>query len=179
MRWIDWQTATPHLAGLLFVVSLALTPIETRAQTGADPAEWRFYGGDPGHTKYTPLDQITADNVDQLRIAWAWTSVDERLRAENPVIRDGQRFRTYAYEVTPLVVDGVLYTTTNLGQVAAIDPTTGETIWSYDPGLYLDGRPSVHGFLIRGLAYWTDGEEARLLYAGGRTWLVSVDAKTG
>ena len=89
-------------------------------QTGADPHEWRFYGGDPGHTKYTPLDRITADNVDQLRIAWTWTSVDEKLRAENPVIRDGQRFRTYAYEVTPLVVDGVLYTTTNLGQVAAI-----------------------------------------------------------
>ena len=61
------------------------------------------------------------------------------------------------------MVDGVLYTTTNLGQVAAIDPTTDETIWSYDPGLYLDGRPSVRGFLIRGLAYWTDGEEARLL----------------
>ena len=118
-------------------------------------------------------------NVDQLRIAWTWTSVDEKLRAENPVIRDGRRFRTYAYEVTPLVVDGVLYTTTNLGQVAAIDPTTGETIWSYDPGLYLDGRPSVHGFLTRGLAYWSDGENARLLYAGGRTWLVSIDAKTG
>ena len=65
------------------------------------------------------------------------------------------------------------------GQVAAIEPTTGETLWSYDPGLYLEGRPAVHGFLTRGLAYWTDGEEARLFYAGGRTYLVSIDTKTG
>ena len=179
MKWIGARTATRFLAGMLFSAVAGLAPAEGHAQTGADPHEWRFYGGDPGHTKYTPLDQVTADNVDQLRIAWTWTSVDEKLRAENPVIRDGQRFRTYAYEVTPLVVDGVLYTTTNLGQVAAIEPTTGETLWTYDPGLYLDGRPAVHGFLTRGLAWWSDGEESRLLYAGGRTWLVSVDAKTG
>lgn len=149
------------------------------AQTGSTPAEWRFYGGDPGHTKYSPLDQITKDNVDQLQIVWTWTSVDETLRAENPVIGNGRRFRTYAHEVTPLLVDGVLYTTTNLGQVAAIEPTTGETLWSYDPGLYLDGRPAVHGFLTRGLAYWSDGDESRLFYAGGRTFLVSIDPKTG
>ena len=116
---------------------VTLLPFMAHAQTGARPDEWRSYGGDPGHTKYSPLDQITKANVDQLRIAWTWTSVDETLRAENPVIRDGRMFRTYAHEVTPLLVDGVLYTTTNLGQVAAIEPTTGETLWSYDPGLYL------------------------------------------
>ena len=161
------------------MVVVSLLPLAARAQTGSRPDEWRSYGGDPGHTKYSPLDQITRDNVSELLVAWTWTSVDETLRAENPVIRDGRMFRTYAHEVTPLVVDGVLYTTTNLGQIAAIEPTTGETLWSYDPGLYLEGRPAVHGFLTRGLAYWTDGEEARLFYAGGRTYLVSVDAKTG
>ena len=161
------------------VASVSLLPFLAYAQTGAPPNEWRFYGGDLGHTKYSALDQITKDNVDQLKIAWVWTSVDEALRADNPVIRDGRMFRTYAHEVTPLLVDGVLYTTTNLGQVAAIEPTTGETLWSYDPGLYLEGRPAVHGFLTRGLAYWSDGEEARLFYAGGRTYLVAIDAKTG
>ncbi len=165
--------------GAISMVVVSLLPLSARAQTGSRPDEWRSYGGDPGHTKYSPLDQITRDNVSELRVAWTWTSVDETLRAENPVIRNGRMFRTYAHEVTPLVVDGVLYTTTNLGQIAAIEPTTGETLWSYDPGLYLEGRPAVHGFLTRGLAYWTDGEEARLFYAGGRTYLVSVDAKTG
>ena len=169
-----WMT----VAAISMVV-VSLLPLAARAQTGSRPDEWRSYGGDPGHTKYSPLDQITSDNVSELRVAWTWTSVDETLRAENPVIRDGRMFRTYAHEVTPLVVDGVLYTTTNLGQIAAIEPTTGETLWSYDPGLYLEGRPAVHGFLTRGLAYWTDGDEARLFYAGGRTYLVSVNAKTG
>ncbi|MEO2195666.1 MAG: PQQ-binding-like beta-propeller repeat protein, partial [bacterium] len=169
-----WMT----VAAISMVV-VSLLPLAARAQTGSRPDEWRSYGGDPGHTKYSPLDQITRDNVSELRVAWTWTSVDETLRAENPVIRNGRMFRTYAHEVTPLVVDGVLYTTTNLGQIAAIEPTTGETLWSYDPGLYLEGRPAVHGFLTRGLAYWTDGDEARLFYAGGRTYLVSVDAKTG
>ena len=176
------QHRSTAMVAFVFATTVLLTwvfPLVADGQAGSDVDEWRFYGGDPGHTKYSPLSQITKDNVGLLQIAWTWTSVDEQLRADNPVIRDGRIFRTYAHEVTPLMVDGVLYATTNLGQVAAIDPTTGETRWSYDPGLYLEGRPAVHGFLTRGLAYWTDGAEARLFYAGGRTYLVSVDAKTG
>ena len=149
------------------------------AQSGAVDGQWRSYGGDSGHTKYSPLDQINEDNVGSLQVAWTWTSVDERLRANNEVMRVSGTFQTYAYEVTPLLVNGVLYTTTSLGQIAAIDPGTGETLWSYDPVLYLEGRPAVHGFLTRGLAYWTDGVEERLLYAAGRVYLVSIDAKTG
>ena len=133
----------PAIVNLFMTVFLLVALPTVHAQTGSISSEWRFYGGDPGHTKYSPLDQITKDNVDQLRIVWTWTSLDEHLRAENPVIRDGRRFRTYAHEVTPLLVDGALYTTTNLGQIAAIEPTTGRTLLSYDPGLYLDGRPSV------------------------------------
>ena len=168
-RPIVWLTA-----------GLMLAAVPVGAQTGAQGGEWTTYGGDGGHTKYAPLDQIDASNVGQLQIVWTWTSVDEVLKRQNPVIRDHPSFRTYAYEVTPLVVDGVLYTTTNLGQVAAVDPTTGETLWSHDPALYLDGRPAMHNFLTRGLAYWTDGQEKRLFYAGGRkATLFSVDAKTG
>ena len=160
-----------------FITGLFATSVA--AQSGATDGQWRSYGGDPGHSKYAPLDQINEGNVHDLRVAWTWTSVDEELKAHNEVIREGRAFRTYAYEVTPLMVDGVLYTTTSLGQIAAIDPTTGETLWSYDPGLYLEGRPAVHGFMTRGLAYWTDGEEERLFYAAGRVYLVSIDAKTG
>ena len=163
------------LAGLTAI----LIANSIHAQTGAASGEWRSYGGDPGHSKYSALDQITKDNVRDLRIAWTWTSVDEQLRNRNAIMREHRSFRTYAYEVTPLMVDGVLYVTTNLGQIAAIDPTSGETLWSHDPALYLEGRPAVHGFLTRGLAYWTDGEAERLLYAGGRVYLLSIDAKTG
>ncbi len=165
----------------LFCWSPAWSPIGSpaAAQTGAADGQWRSYGGDSGHTKYSPLDQISEDNVGDLEVAWTWMSVDEGLRARNEVMRERGAFQTYAYEVTPLYVNGVLYTTTSLGQVAAIDPETGETLWSYDPALYLEGRPAVHGFMTRGLAYWTDGVEERLIYAGGRVYLVSIDAKTG
>lgn len=162
----------------LLVLS-ALCASAAAAQTGAADGQWRSYGGDQGHTKYTPLDQIDRDNVHELRVAWTWTSLDEELKERNEVIRELPSFRTYAYEVTPLMVDGVLYTTTSLGQIAAIDPATGETLWSHDPVLYLEGRPAVHGFMTRGLAYWTDGEEERLLYAAGRVYLMSIDARTG
>ena len=173
------RTPALDLTVLLALLAIVLLPVAAGAQSGAVNGQWRSYGGDQGHTKYSPLDQINADNVRSLEIAWTWTSVDEDLRARNEMMREHRTFRTYAYEVTPLMVDGVLDTTTNLGQVAAIDPKTGETLWSYDPVLYLEGRPSVHGFLTRGLAYWTDGEAERLFYAGGRVYLVSIDPKTG
>ena len=149
------------------------------AQLGATDGEWHSYGGDTGNTKYSPLSQINADNVQRLQVAWTWTSVDEDIRAKNEIIRQRGSFRSYAYEVTPLMVNGVLYTTTSLGQIAAIDPASGATLWSFDPVLYVDGRPAVHGFMTRGLAYWSDGEEERLFYASGRTFLLSIDPKTG
>jgi len=157
----------------VFCMSLAM------AQTGASDGQWSSYGADAGHSKYSPLDQINADNVQRLEIAWTWDSVDQSIRENNQIIRERGSFRSYAYEVTPLMVNGVLYTTTSLGQIAAIDPASGETLWSFDPVLYLDGRPAVHGFTTRGLAYWTDGNQERLLYAGGRTFLLSIDPATG
>lgn len=158
---------------------IALLSFQALAQQGAPAGQWRNYGGDSGHSKYSPLDQINAENVQRLEEAWTWTSVDEQLRDSNPVIRERGSFRSYAYEVTPLMINGVLYTTTSLGQIAALDAVTGATRWSFDPVLYLDGRPAVHGFMTRGLAYWTDGVNERLLYAGGRTYLLSIDPSTG
>ena len=162
----------------ILIVSLILSTTSL-AQIGATNGEWTSYGGDTGNTKYSPLSQINADNVQRLQVAWTWTSVDEDIRQRNEVIRERGSFRNYAYEVTPLMVNGVLYTTTPLGQVAAIDPVNGDTLWSFDPVLYVDGRPAVHGFMTRGLAYWTDGEQERLFYAAGRTYLLSIDTKTG
>jgi outer membrane protein assembly factor BamB len=148
------------------------------AQTGAQNGEWRTYGGDLGHTKYSPLDQITRDNVKNLRIAWRWLSIDEPLKARID-LPNTLRGPMYLNEATPLMVHGVLYTSTAFSQIAAIDARTGKTLWSYDPVLYTDVRPPEHGFLTRGLSYWTDGKEERLLYAGGLAYLLSIDAKTG
>jgi quinoprotein glucose dehydrogenase len=143
------------------------------AQRPGAATDWRYYGGDAGSTKYSPLDQIHAGNVADLRVAWRWSSPDNEIAKANPQAQPG------AYEDTPLMANGVLYTFTGLGVIAAIDPASGKTIWQYDPETWKAGRPTNLGFLHRGLAYWTDGASERLLAGTHDAYLMSVDAKTG
>src|SRR5262245_7381967 len=84
-----------------------------------------------------------------------------------------------AFETTPLMVGGVLYASTSLSQLAAINAQTGQTIWVFNPESYKTGRPTNLGFVHRGMAYWTDGKSERLLIATGDAYLWAVDAKTG
>ena len=74
---------------------------------------------------------------------------------------------------------GVLYTSTSLSQVAAIDPTTGKTHWVYNPEAYKAGRPTNLGYVHRGIAYWTDGGQERLYLAVHDAYLYAIDANTG
>jgi quinoprotein glucose dehydrogenase len=143
------------------------------AQPASPPGEWRYYGGTPGSTKYSTLDQIHRDNVGRLQLAWRWTSPDNGIVAANPEVMPG------AYDDTPLMVNGVLYTITSLGVLAAVDPRTGRTIWQYDPETWRAGRPANLGFVHRGTAYWTDGRIERILAGTHDAYLISVDAKTG
>ena len=136
--------------------------------------EWTHYGGNAASQKYSPLDQINKDNVGKLTIAWRWSSPDNAVVEANPLSRPG------GYADTPLMVKGVLYTVTSLGQIAAINPATGATIWVLDPGNWKTGRPGNLGFVHRGIAYWTRRREGeRLLLGTGDAYLISVDAKTG
>ena len=173
------------------------------AQQGATGGEWRSYGGDVGSTKYSPLDQITADNFGSLEIAWRWDSVDmhlskaeaggswigpasevfEALAEEEP-----DRWETEIYSsrpgtsflvATPLMVDGVLYLSTPLYQAAAVDARTGRTLWVYDPKAYASGTPAVIPWRHRGVAYWSNGDDARVVWGTGDGYLIAVDAKTG
>lgn len=164
--------ATPKRFGLFVSIGLALlSGASTIAQDGATGGQWHHYGGDHGHSRYSALDQINRANVKQLEIAWRWESVDSQLpkSAGGP----GQ------FKVTPLLVDGVLYASTSMSQVAAIDPATGKTIWVYDPKSYERGRPTNTGFQHRGVEYWTDGKAKRIIIATGGRQLVSIDAATG
>lgn len=135
--------------------------------------DWRAYGGDAGSRKYSALDQIAPHNVSRLRVAWRWSSPDAPIIAANPLTRPG------GYQDTPLMANGVLYTVTSLGQIAAVDPVQGTTKWIYDPESWKAGRPVNLGFLHRGLAYWTDGTRERLFIGTGDAYLLAIDAKTG
>ena len=152
------------------VLCAALPASPAFGQRGAQNGEWSSYGGDTGSTKYSPLDAIDGTNVQNLHVVWRWQSVDYDRKAENPdlVFSD-------ALLATPLKVGNALYTSTNLGQAAAIDPVTGETIWVYNS---LAEGTGAERRSTRGLAYWTDGSEDRLLLVSGEH-LVALDPETG
>ena len=155
------------------MVSCADDATQTGDASDASQAEWRAYAGDLASTKYAPLGQIDRNNVADLEVAWRWDSID------NAILEADSTLRVFVNEATPLMVDGVLYTSTALSQVAAIDAATGETIWSYDPRTWEDGTPANVGFVHRGVAYWEEGDDRRILYATGDAYLIALDAGTG
>jgi quinoprotein glucose dehydrogenase len=146
---------------------------KAKAPEGTGNGEWRYYGGDQGSKKYSPLDQINKDTVKNLKVAWRWDSPDLPLQAANRALT------AFGYEVTPLAVGNTLYVSTSLSQVAAINAATGETLWVYDPETHKSGRPTNLGFVHRGVAYWTDGREERIFIGTGDAYLIAVNAKTG
>jgi quinoprotein glucose dehydrogenase len=154
------------LTGLTTIV--IWTAVSLHGQTGARGGEWPTYGGDLGHTRYAPLDQITAANFSQLEVAW-------RFKTDN--LGPRQEFNLQS---TPLMVGGRLYSTAGTRRaVVALDAATGELKWvhSEDEGARAAAAPrQLSG---RGLAYWTDGKEERILYVTIGYRLVALDAKTG
>ena len=185
------------------VAATGLSVVPAAAQYGATNGEWRSYGGDVGSTKYSPLDQITKDNFEDLEIAWRWRSVDTHLAKregggswlglaqqvfEALAQEDPERWETDLYSprpgtslliATPLMIDGILYLSTPLYQAAAVDARTGQTLWVYDPKAYESGTPAVVPWRHRGVAYWSNGDNARIVWATGDGFLIAVDARTG
>ena len=158
--------------GCVLIAGLATPTIS--GQLGAPKGEWRHYAGDSGSSKYAPLTQINKDNAGKLKVAWTWDSPDIPLQQKNRMLAS-----LVGFEATPLMVNGVLYVSTSLCQVAAINAQTGAAVWVYDPQSYNSGRPTNLGFLHRGVAYWTDGQQERIFIGTGDAYLIALDAKTG
>ncbi len=153
------------------VLGLALPASPVFGQQGAQNGEWRSYGGDAGSTKYSSLDVIDETNVQDLEVVWRWQTVDYERQAEDPDVRFNSLLLA-----TPLKVGDALFTSTNLGQAAAIDAVTGETLWVYNS--VAEGTSTGRGRGTRGLAYWTDGSDERLLTVSGEH-LVALGTRTG
>ena len=103
-------------------------------------------------------------------MAWRWESADERL----PDAYDVGHFTA-----TLLMVGGKVYAATSHGQVAALDPVTGQELWVYDPKSYQIPKPNMQPLRTRGIEYWTDGEHERIFVATIGRQLVSIDVATG
>ncbi|MFQ5536535.1 MAG: pyrroloquinoline quinone-dependent dehydrogenase [Gemmatimonadota bacterium] len=167
-RW-----ATVAAACTLLVSAGCRQGDEAASATDAIPPEdWPHYGRDLASSKYSPLDQIDPENVNQLRVAWTWESADYDLAGRFPDVSVNPNYQT-----TPIKVGERLYVSTNMGQASALDPATGKELWRYDPfeaGL----RETPSGRANRGVAYWSDGSRERI-FLGSGTYLVALDAATG
>ena len=150
------------------VLLLAVTPVVAVCQSA--PGEWPGYHRDLASTRFSPLDQITRDNVSRLSVAWTW----------KPDTAAGPSAE-YKNENTPIMIGGVLYVTTGLHRsVAAIDAATGAEKWRWgfeEPAARFDHAPRTGAG--RGVAYWTDGRSSRIFVVTPGFSLVALDAKTG
>jgi quinoprotein glucose dehydrogenase len=139
--------------------------------------DWPSFGNDRSNTRYAPLDQINAANFKDLEIAWRWESISSQVTAERPKVRPGE------FKAVPVVVDGVVYLSTAVGQAVALDAGSGELRWVYDPESYAVGRPANLGWQHRGVAYWNGGgsdpRAARIFLASHDRKLHALDPRSG
>jgi quinoprotein glucose dehydrogenase len=150
------------------VCLLLLTATVVRAQSGAKDGEWPTYGGDLGNTHYSTLDQINGNNFNKLEVAWRFKTDNLGPRPE------------YKFESTPLMVRGVLYTTAGSRRaVVALNATTGEMLWMHSEMEGKRAELSPRRLSGRGLAYWSDGQEERVLYVTTGYRLIALNAKSG
>jgi quinoprotein glucose dehydrogenase len=128
----------------------------------ANPRDWPTYGHDSGGQRFSPLTQITTENVQRLEVAWVF-----HMRPQ------GASVRFAASQATPLVVDGTMYLPTPYGRVVAVDPATGAERWAFR---LPSGNPST-----RGVEYWPGDAQtpAQIVFGSSDAKLYSVNAKTG
>src|SRR5919202_338726 len=124
--------------------------------------DWPVTGGEPGNGRYSPLAQIDRQNVGRLQVAWVYHTGD--------VPPDGRS----EIQATPIVVDGVLYTTTPTLAVIALRADSGTLLWRFDP--FANRARESH--VNRGVAYWAEDRERRIFCVAGRR-LYALDARTG
>lgn len=147
------------------------------AAGAARAGDWDYYGGDQGGMRYSPLSQITPENVDDLIPAWTYSTGDMETKAD-AVMRS-------AFEATPILVEDSLVFCTPFNEVIAVDPGTGVQKWRFDPRIDLT-ITYANQYVCRGVAYWRDEQAppdtpcARRLFMGTNDWrLFALDARSG
>jgi quinoprotein glucose dehydrogenase len=155
-------------SSLICCLSLASIPIAAQTPFTTKNGEWPSYTGDTKGSRYSPLDQINAANFSTLQVAWRFKTDSLGPRPE------------FKLESTPLMVKGVLYSTGGTGRaVVALDAVTGAKKWVHREDEGERGAAAARPLSGRGLAYWTDGREERIIYVTPGYRLIALDAKTG
>src|SRR5262250_3812384 len=153
---------------LCVTVAIICVSFRVSGQTSAKDTDWPTYAADLAGTRYRPLDQINASNFNKLEVAWRFKTDNLGNRPE------------YKLEGTPLMVNHRLYATAGTRRsVIALDPATGELLWVHGEREGARGAAAPRQLSGRGLAYWSDGSEERILYITPGYRLICLDAKTG
>jgi len=163
MKVLSQLTVTCLTISLLGTAELAAAQ-----EQGTANGEWPTYGGNLSHDRYSPLDQITAENFSELELAW-------RFKTDNLGPQPERN-----YQSTPLMVNGVLYVTAGSRRsVVALDPETGELLWMHRLDEGARGASAPRRLSGRGLAYWENGDGGVILYVTPGYQLIALNARTG
>jgi quinoprotein glucose dehydrogenase len=152
------------------------SPAVADGASDRSPVGWPAYAGDAGSQRYSPLADLTPDNVAALAPAWRWATGEvDHLAAET-----GERVHPGKFEATPLAFGDTLYLSTPFNRVVALDGRTGRALWTFDPGATRQGliADDRAGFVHRGVASWNGDGQRRILIAS-RWTLHALDARTG
>ncbi len=155
---------------VLAMATVGISSFSANAQApDTSNGEWPFYTGDIKGSRYSPLDQVNADNFEDLEMVWSFSTKNLGTRGE------------YKLEVSPLMIDGVLYATAGTRRTAiALDGATGELMWLHSMREGLRAGLAPRQLSGRGLSYWSDGNgDDRVIYVTTGYRLVSLDAHTG
>jgi quinoprotein glucose dehydrogenase len=160
---------TVRLAPLVVLLLWATRPSHGQAQPyGTQNGEWQTYGGDLKSTRYSALDQVNAENFDKLEVAWRFKTDALGPRPE------------FQLQTTPLMVKNVVYFTAGTRRaVVALNATTGEMLWMHSMNEGKRGEAAPRQLSGRGVTYWTNGREDRIIYVTPGYQMVALDAKTG
>lgn len=142
-----------------------------------DESSWPHYGGDAGGIRYSPLDEINRENVANLEVAWTYRTGDFDA---SPVGGDTPCSECHGsdskFEATPILNANRLYLSTPLNRVIALDPASGQELWTYDPAIRLDVSRN-EGFVSRGVSFWQDSQGNATDPCYRRIFMPTVDAR--
>jgi quinoprotein glucose dehydrogenase len=162
LKSLQVERPNGNVNGLQAELAQVAAPVETSAHN------WTHVRGDAGSSNYSSLTTINADNVKQLKIAWRWKTANFGPTPE------------FYFQATPVMVDGVLYTTAgNTRTAVAIDAKTGETLWMHRYPEGKRGENAPRKGSGRGVAYGVVEDKARIYYITPGYRLIGLDANTG
>jgi quinoprotein glucose dehydrogenase len=151
----------------VLTILIPLAALVSQQTTDDRNTDWLAYGGNKAGNRYSPLTQINLSNVGELKVAWEYDATQLAPGIAAPR-------RPMEIQCQPIIVNGILYGTTPHLSLFALKADTGEQLWRFDP--FTGGSPRFH--VSRGIMFWEDGRDKRILYTAGNH-LCAVDAATG